>query len=120
MVELKLGKVKYPLLLTVGALDELAQMGVTLENLFQYIQIEGRTFEEAVEHGLDVLHVLVEAGRMAEAYSTASEPGWAVPADVLRQVLTPGQVWGLCEAAVLDSLKRTVEADHAKNGESAV
>lgn len=120
MVNLKLGGVEYPLVLTVTAMDDLAQMGVTLENLFQYIQIEGRSFDEAVERGLDVLRVLLEAGRMAEAYRTASEPGYAVPADILRQVLTPGQIWGLCEAAVLESLKRTVEADHSKNGESAV
>ena len=121
MVKLKLGGVEYPLVLTVQAMDDLAQMGVTLENLSQYIfPSEGRPYAETVEHGLDVLHVLLEAGRMAEAYRTASDPGYAVPADILRQVLTPGQIWELCEAAVIESLKRTVEADHSKNGESAV
>lgn len=119
MVKLKLGGVEYPLVLTVRAMDELAQMGVALENLFQYIQIEGRTFDEAVEHGLQVLDILLHSGWEAHRIQTGEEllpPDW----NVMRLVLTPGQIWGLCEAAVLDSLKRTVEADHSKNGESAV
>ena len=120
MAKLKLGGVEYPLVLTVRAMDELAQMGVTLENLFQYIQIEGRTFEEAVAHGLQVLGILIDCGLDAMHWQS----GEAVPempdAALVRRVLTPGQIWGLCEAAVLDSLKRTVEADHSKNGESAV
>lgn len=118
-VKLKLSGVEYPLVLTVRAMDELAQMGVTLENLFQYIQIEGRTFEEAVEHGLELLDILMAAGAQALNYQT----GEILPVPdlgVIRTVLTPGQIWGLCEAAVLESLKRTVEADHSKNGESAV
>lgn len=120
MVKLKLGGVEYPLVLTVRAMDELAQMGVTLENLFQYIQIEGRTFEEAVEHGLRVLGILIDCGLDAMHWQS----GEAVPempdSALVRRVLTPGQIWGLCEAAVLESLKRTVEADHSKNGASAV
>ena len=119
MVKLKLGGVEYPLVLTVGAMDELAQMGVTLVNLFQYIQIEGRTFEEAVEHGLELLDILLDAGSNVLYFQTGEEQASADRA-LLRRVLTPGQIWGLCEAAVLDSLKRTVEADHSKNGESAV
>lgn len=118
-VKLKLSGVEYPLVLTVRAMDELAQMGVTLENLFQYIQIEGRSFEEAVEHGLELLDILMDAGAQALSYQT----GEILPVPdlgVIRTVLTPGQIWGLCEAAVLESLKRTVEADHSKNGESAV
>lgn len=120
MVKLKLGGVEYPLVLTVRAMDELAQTGVTLENLFQYIQIEGRTFEEAVAHGLQVLGILIDCGLDAMHWQS----GEAVPempdAALVRRVLTPGQIWGLCEAAVIESLKRTVEADHSKNGESAV
>ena len=119
MVKLKLGGVEYPLVLTVGAMDELAQMGVTLENLFQYIQIEGRTFDEAVEHGLELLDILLDAGSNVLYFQTGEEQASADRA-LLRRVLTPGQIWGLCEAAVLESLKRTVEADHSKNWESAV
>ena len=120
MVKLKLGGVEYPLVLTVGAMDELAQMGVTLENLFQYIfPSEGRPYAETVEHGLQVLDILLHSGWEADRIQTGEEllpPDW----NVIRLVLTPGQIWGLCEAAVLESLKRTVEADHSKNGESAV
>lgn len=121
MVKLRIGGTEYPLVLTVGALDALAQMGITIENLFQYFRVEGRTFAEAVEHGLQVLDTLLEGGRIAEAVRSGADPA-APPLsmDMLRQALTPGQVWGLCEAAIIDSLKRTVEADHSKNAGSAV
>lgn len=119
MVKLRLGNAEHPLVLTVGALDELAQMGVTLENLFQYMQLEGRDFGEAIDHGLRIMDILLRGGESVAYYQngTAPEP---VSREILRHVLTPGQVWGLCEAAVLDSLKRTVEADHSKNADPAV
>lgn len=120
MVNLRLGGTEYPLVLTVGALDALAQMGITIENLFQYFSVESRTFDEAVEHGLQVLGILLEGGRIAEAVRSGTEPADPLSMDMLRPVLTPGQVWGLCEAAIIDSMKRTVEADHSKNAESAV
>lgn len=120
MVKLRIDGTEYPLVLTVGALDSLAQRGVTIENLFQYFSVEGRTFAEAVEHGLQVLDILLECGLIAEAVRSGTEPAAPLSMDMLRPALTPGQVWGLCEAAIIDSLKRTVEADHSKNAGSAV
>lgn len=120
MVKLRSGGTEYPLALTVGVLDALAQMGITIESLFQYFSVEGRTFDEAVEHGLQVLDTLLEGGRIAEAVRSGAELAAPLSMDMLRHALTPGQVWGLCEAAIIDSLKRTVEADHSKNAGSAV
>lgn len=120
MVKLKIGAEEYPLVMTVGALDELAQMGVTLENLFQYISPENRTFAEAVEHGLTVLDVLIGAGVAAQMIQNPGFLPEGLSMVVVRHALTPGQIWGLCEAAVLEGLARTVEADHSKNAGSAV
>lgn len=120
MVKLRLGNAEYPLVLTVGALDALAERGVTLENLFQFYSVEHHPFAEAVEHGLEVLGILAEAGIVASSIDGSVDAGPKPDMVAVRLMLTPGQVWGLCDAAIIDGLKRTVEADHAKNADSAV
>lgn len=117
-VKLKLGETEYPVVFTVGALDALAQMGVTPENLFQYYGFEGQPFDTAVEHAVAVLGVLLEAGRDVVRIETGTD-GPHADLGVIRRVLTPGQVCGLIDAAIADGLKRTVEADHSKNASDA-
>lgn len=120
MVKLKLGADEYPLSLTVRALDVLAQKGVTIENLSQYFAFEKQTLSDAVDHGLEVLDILIAGGSAQHKFYTGVGVPTAPDMQLLRDVLTPGQVWGLCEAAIIDSLKRTVEADTSKNAGSAV
>lgn len=120
MVKLKLGEIEYPLVLTVGALDALAERGVTVETLFQFYSVEHNSFAEAVEHGLEVLHILALGGAAAANLGNTIPAGQMPDGSVIRHVLTPGQVWGLCDAAIIDGLKRTVEAAHSKNADSAV
>lgn len=120
MVKLKLGETEYPLVLTVGALDSLAVRGVTIENLFQFYSVEHNSFAEAVEHGLELLDILAECGCVSVSGCRIGDNGPLPDMGIVRQILTPGQVWGLCDAAILAGLKRTVEADHSKNADSAV
>lgn len=120
MAKLKLGGVEYPLVLTVGAMDALAERGVTVENLFQFYSVEHNAFAEAVEHGLELLDILAACGCVSANLGGTVNAGPLPDMGIVRQVLTPGQVWGLCDAAIIDGLKRTVEADHSKNADSAV
>lgn len=118
-VKLTLGETEYPVAFTVGALDALAQMGVTPENLFQYYGFEGQPFDTAVEHAVAVLGVLLEAGAEVARIQTGTD-GPHADLGVVRRVLTPGQLAGLIDAAIADGLTRTVEADHSKNANDAV
>lgn len=120
MVKLKLGEHEYPLVLTVRALDMLAQKGVTIENLSQYFAFEKQPLCDAVEHGLEVLDILISGGAAQHEFHTGTRLPPNPDPMLLRDVLSPGQIWGLCEAAIIDSLKRTVEADTSKNAASAV
>lgn len=118
MVALKIGEDQYPLVLTVGALDRLAVRGETLETLFEFTSTKGRTFAEAVENGFELLDILAWAGKEKADLEGESHPGMP-DLELARLVLTPGQVLGLCDAAILDGLRRTVEADYSKNAGGA-
>ncbi len=114
MVELRIGENRYPLVLTVGALDRLAQRGVTLETLPKFITPDGRAFGEAVENCFELLGILAKGGADQAVLMGREAPGLP-DLSLVRLVLTPGQLMHLCDAACLDGLKRTVEADHTKN-----
>ena len=118
MVALKIGENQYPLVLTVGALDRLAQRGLTLDNLPEFISPKDKSYGEAVENGLELLAILSEAAwDKAEMEDKAHSD--LPDLELARLVLTPGQVLGLCDAAIIEGLTRRVEADYTKNGESA-
>lgn len=117
MVALRVAGVEYPLVMTVGAMDVLAQMGQTIDTLVDYISPAKHPFPVAVDHGLEVLEVFAQAGaerRRLHGGADASTPDFGI----VRQALTPAEVLGLCDAAIVEGITRRVEADHEKNGES--
>lgn len=116
MVALRVAGVEYPLVMTVGAMDVLAQMGQTLDTLVDYISPAKHPYNDAVEHGLEVLEVFAQAGaerRRLRDGADASAPDFGI----VRQDLTPAEVLGLCDAAIVEGITRRVEADHEKNGD---
>lgn len=116
MAKLRIGGQEYPLVMTVGVLDQMALKGYNVQDVPKFFSDKNHTMEQDMDNGIEFLQMLMFAGQE----SAQVRDGIVDPVDLptehqLRQLLTPGQVWGLCDAAILDSLKRTVEAAPGKN-----
>lgn len=119
MAKIIIGGMEYPLVMTVGVLDEMALKGYNADTIPQYFQAETQSFETDMEHGIDFLQLLMHAGQRAAQIRDGATPLEIPPSETLRVLLTPGQVWGLCDSAIMDSIRRTVEAEPGKNGAHA-
>lgn len=120
MAELRIGDSRYPLVMTVAVLDDMAGIGYTFQDVPKYFSPADHPLEDAVANGIDFLHQLMEAGQDVAVFQGAGNLPAIPDRGLLREMLTPGQVWGLCDAAIVDSLRRTVEADPGKNAIHAV
>lgn len=123
MAKLILGGKKFPLMMTVGVLDEMAQKGYLVDDIPKYFRQEGQPIEVDMANGIDFIlmtaHAAQQSAHIREGIPLDALPELPSP-EQLRLLLTPGDVWGLCDDAIRHSLVRTVEADHSKNGASAV
>lgn len=115
MAKLRIGGKDFPLVMTVGVLDDLAQAGYPIQDVPKFFNPAEKPLEEAIDNGIKLLRGLMAAGQESAAIREGLEPMEIPEQDTLRRLLTPGQAWGLCDAAILDSLRRTVEAEPGKN-----
>lgn len=108
----------FPLMMTVGVLDQMALKGYTVNDIPLYFRGEGQTIETDMDHGIEFILMTAQAAQQAAIVRDGADPD-KLPklpdGELLRLVLTPGQVWGLCDDAIRDSLVRTVEAAPEKN-----
>lgn len=118
MAKLILGGVEYPLMMTVGVLDDMALKGYTVNDIPKYFRAEGQTIEVDMEHGIEFILMTAAAAQASAIVRDGTDPA-ALPAlpdpELLRRLLTPGQVWELCDDAILRSVSRTVGAAPEKN-----
>lgn len=115
MAKLIIGGQKYPLVMTVGVIGDMERSGIPIEDIPKFFSPAEHPLDEALYNGVKFLHGLLEAGQEAAALREGKEMAPIPTQETLQRLLTPGQVWGLCDAAILDSLKRTVEAEPGKN-----
>lgn len=115
MAKLILGGQEYPLVMTVGVLDGMGKLGVDIQGIPGYFSPGKRPVGEAIDNGLEFLRRLMEAAQEAAFIRDGTEYTELPDPMLLRRLLTPGQIWGLCDAAITDSLVRTVEAAPEKN-----
>ena len=116
MAKLRIGGKEFPLVMTVGVLDQMAVKGYNVQDVPKFFSDKSHTMEQDMDNGIEFLMMLMDAGQVAAMIRDGAEPQVKLPeTEHLRSLLTPGQVWGLCDAAILDSLKRTVEAAPGKN-----
>lgn len=126
MVTIEIGGKKYPLVLTVAALADLASGGTSLGEVGKFVTMgDGNTVEQMAERTIWLLDVLLRAGREC---ARRNDPGCAVDAapdlSDLRHCFTPGQVLLEVRPLVLDavtaSMGRSIEAEPSKNAGHAV
>ena len=116
MAKLRIGGKEFPLVMTVGVLDQMAVKGYNVQDVPKFFSDKDHSMEQDMDNGIDFLMMLMFAGQeSAQIREGVVEPVELPEAHQLRRLLTPGQVWGLCDAAIRDSLKRTVEAAPGKN-----
>ena len=116
MAKLRIGGKEFPLVMTVGVLDQMAVKGYNVQDVPKFFSDKAHSMETDMDNGIEFLQMLMFAGQeSAQGREGVTEPVELPTAHQLRLLLTPGQVWGLCDAAILDSLKRTVEAAPGKN-----
>lgn len=120
MAKLVLGGVEYPLVMTVGVLDDMALKGYNVQDVPKFFNSPEQSMDDDIAHGIEFLLMLMDAGQRAAQIRDGAEPRDLPDRETLRLLLTPGQVWGLCDAAIIDSLRRSVEAEPGKNGDHAV
>lgn len=117
MAKLILGGHEYPLAMTVGVLDEMAMRGYPVDKIPEFFRKEGQTIETDMEHGIEFILMTASAAQHMAIVRDGADPE-SLPAlpdsELLRTVLTPGDVWGLCDDAIRHSLVRTVEAEPGK------
>ena len=117
MAKLILGGNEYPLAMTVGVLDEMAMRGYPVDKIPEFFRKEGQPIETDMDHGIDFILMTARAGQAVAVVRDGADPE-SLPAlpdpELLRTVLTPGDVWGLCDDAIRHSLVRTVEAEPGK------
>ena len=103
----------FPLMMTVGVLDQMALKGYTANDIPLYFRAEGQSIGTDMDHGIEFILMTAQAAQQAAIVRDGADPD-RLPklpdGELLRLVLTPGEVWGLCNDAILDSLVRTVEA----------
>ena len=115
MALLRVGGQDFPLVMTVGVLDEMALKGFTIQDIPKFFSDKNQPIEMDMDNGIDFLMLLMHAGQVAAEIREGAAPTALPDRELLRLLLTPGQVWGLCDGAIIDSLKRTVEAAPGKN-----
>ena len=116
MAKLRIGGKEFPLVMTVGVLDQMAVNGYNVQDVPRFFSDKDHSMEQDMDNGIEFLQMLMFAGQeSAQVREGVVEPVELPTEHQLRLLLTPGQVWGLCDAAILDSLKRTVEAAPGKN-----
>lgn len=115
MAKLRIGGKEFPLVMTVGVLDQMAVKGYNVQDVPKFFHDKELTWEESINNGIEFLTMVMEAGQVAAHIREGVEPEELPSEQVLRLVLTPPQIDALCDAAILDSLKRTVEAAPGKN-----
>lgn len=115
MAKLRIGGKEFSLVMTVGVLDQMAVKGYNVQDVPKFFSDNTHTMEQDMDNGIEFLLMLMDAGQIAAMIRDGAELQELPEAEHLRSLLTPGQVWGLCDAAILDSLKRTVEAAPEKN-----
>lgn len=115
MAKLRIGGQEYPLVMTVDVLDQMALKGYNVQDVPKFFHGKDLTWEKAIENGIEFLKMLMEAGQVSAHIRDGVEPVDLPDEKILRLILTPPQIDALCDAAILDSLKRTVEAAPGKN-----
>ena len=115
MAKLRIGGKDFPLVTTVGVLDQMALKGYAVKDLPQFLHGKELTWEASIENCVEFLLMVMEAGQMAALIRDDAEPMEIPESETLRNLLTPQQLSGLCDAAIVDSLYRTVEAEPGKN-----
>lgn len=116
MAKLRIGGEEFPLVMTVDVLDQMAMKGYNVQDVPKFFSDKDHSMEQDMDNGIEFLLMLMFAGQeSAQVRDGVVEPVELPTGHQLRRLLTPGQVWGLCDAAILDSLKRTVEAAPGKN-----
>ena len=117
MAKLILGGKEFPLVMTVGVMDDMALKGYAVDDIPKYFFREGQTIETDMDHGIDFILMTARAGQAVAVVRDGADPKSLpeLPApEILRPLLTPGDVWGLCNDAINHSLVRTVEAEPGK------
>ena len=115
MAKLRIGGKEFPLVMTVGVLDQMAVKGYNVQDVPKFFHAAELTWEESINNGIEFLTMLMEAGQVSAHIRDGVEPVDLPSENLLRLMLTPPQLSALCDAAILDSLKRTVEAAPEKN-----
>ena len=117
MAKLILGGKEFPLVMTVGVLDEMAMRGYPVDKIPEFFCKKGQPVETDMEHGIEFILLTASAAQHMAVVRDGVDPE-SLPAlpdpELLRTVLTPGDVWGLCDDAINHSLVRTVEAEPGK------
>lgn len=117
MAKLILGGDEFPLVMTVGVLDEMAMRGYPVDKIPEFFRKKGQHIETDMDNGIEFILMTARAGQIVAVVRDGADPE-SLPAlpdpELLRTVLTPGDVWGLCYDAICQSLVRTVEAEPGK------
>ena len=117
MAKLILGGQEFPLVMTVGVMDEMALKGYAVDDIPKYFRKEGQPIEKDMDNGIEFILMTASAAQhmaiVRDGAAPESLPQLPDP-ELLRTVLTPGDVWGLCDDAIRHSLVRTVEAEPGK------
>lgn len=117
MAKLILGGKEFPLVMTVGVLDEMAMRGYPVDKIPEFFRKEGQAIETDMDNGIAFILMTAFAAQHMALVRDGADPK-SLPAlpdpELLRTVLTPGDVWGLCDDAIRHSLVRTVEAEPGK------
>lgn len=117
MAKLILGGYEFPLVMTVGVLDEMAMRGYPVDKIPEFFRKEGQPIETDMDNGIEFILLTAFAAQHMTVVRDGADPE-SLPAlpdpELLRTVLTPGDVWGLCDDAIRHSLVRTVEAEPGK------
>ena len=117
MAKLILGGNEFPLVMTVGVLDDMAMRGYPVDKIPEFFRKEGQPIETDMDHGIEFILMTARAGQAVAVARDGADPKSLpeLPApELLRPLLTPGDVWGLCDDAIRHSLVRTVEAEPGK------
>lgn len=114
MAKLILGEDVFPLSVTVGVMDDMALKGYPLCDIPRFFRANPPDICQAdIDNGVEFVLMAAQAAQKAAIVRDGVDPD-KLPklpdGELLRRVLTPGQIWGLCDNAILDSLVRTVEA----------
>jgi hypothetical protein len=124
MAKLILGENVFPLLVTVGVMDDMALKGYPLRDIPRFFRADPPDVCQAdIDNSVEFVLMAAQAAQEAAIIRDGVDPE-KLPklpdGELLRRALTPGQIWGLCDDAILDSLVRTVEAAPGEKKQAAV